>query len=498
MSADEQTQVRRQKLDKLRADGRAYPHGISVENTSAELFQLYGEEMNPEILRSKGSMILAGRVAFIRSFGKAGFVKIKDRKGLFQLHVAKDKLQNEKFFEDFKSLDLGDVVIAEGYLFRTKTNELSLDVTRFEIITKCLHAPPEKFHGLTNIEEKYRKRYLDLISSDETRQTFLLRSKIVQGVREYFLKNDFIEVETPMMHALVTGAAAKPFKTHHNALNMPLFLRIAPELHLKRLVVGGFERVFEINRNFRNEGMSIRHNPEFTMLEFYFAYATFHRLMDMTEELIEGLAQNIHGKKEVEFLGHKINLSRPWKRATMESLVREFSPYKGSLQDLAQVKSYLKTRGLELTGREGAGALLTHLFELDAEAKLIQPTFVTGYPVEVSPLARRSDGKSPEGFDLTDRFELFVAGQEIANGFNELNDPDDQKQRFENQLKEKNAGNPEATDYDADYITALEYGMPPTAGEGIGIDRLVMLLTNSSSIRDVVLFPHMRPENQGA
>ncbi len=494
VSPDEQTRVRREKLQKLRSENRAYPHGLGVSNLARDLVDEYGTEMSSEKLMTFGSFVMAGRVAFIRSFGKAGFVKIRDRSGTFQLHVSKDKLSSEKAFDDFKTLDLGDIVYCEGNLFRTKTQELSLDVTEFKIISKCLHAPPEKFHGLTDVEEKYRKRYLDLMTNDETRKTFLVRSQIVQGVREYFLKNDFIEVETPMMHSLVTGAAARPFKTHHNALDIPLFLRIAPELYLKRLVVGGLERVFEINRNFRNEGMSIKHNPEFTMLEFYMAYSTYETLMNMTEDLISNLCLQVRGNFESEFLGHKIQLQKPWKRASMESLVKEYSSYKGSLGDLKSMSQFVKSRGIELSGREGAGALLTHLFELDVEARLIQPTFVTGYPVEVSPLARRSDQRSPEGLDVTDRFELFIAGQEIANGFNELNDPDDQKERFEAQLKEKDAGNPEATDYDADYIRALEYGLPPTAGEGLGIDRLVMLLTNSASIRDVILFPQMRPE----
>jgi lysyl-tRNA synthetase class 2 len=297
-----------------------------------------------------------------------------------------------------------------------------------------------------------------------------------------------------MMHPLVTGATAKPFKTHHNALNMQLFLRIAPELHLKRLVVGGLERVFEINRNFRNEGISVRHNPEFTMLEFYMAYATYHDLMDMTEELIAGLCKKIHGVLEIDYQGQKINLGQPWTRISMENSVATMSGYKGSVNDAKSMKDYLAKRDVKMSGREGVGGLLTHIFECDVEKQLVQPTFVTGYPVEVSPLARRSDEVSPQGQDVTDRFELFVCGREIANGFNELNDPDDQRARFESQLKEKNAGNDEATDFDEDYITALEYGLPPTAGEGIGIDRLAMLLTNAPSIRDVILFPQLKKE----
>lgn len=493
-SLDEQTQVRRSKLEDLRKQNRAYPHNVTVTHTSQDVVSAYSSVQDPVELEKAGTFILAGRVAFIRSFGKAGFVKIRDRHGSLQLHLAKDRLQPESAFEDFKQLDLGDVVRAEGFLFRTKTGELSLQTTGFQILSKCLHAPPEKFHGLTDIEEKYRRRYVDLMTNDETRKTFLQRSKIVQGVRDFFTKKDFIEVETPMMHPLVTGAAARPFVTHHNTLDMTLFLRIAPELFLKRLVVGGMDRVFEINRNFRNEGISIRHNPEFTMIEFYMAYATYDDLMNMTEDLVSGLCQELHGTTTAPFGEHQINYAKPWKRISMEDAVATMSGYKGSLQDATAMRAYLAQRGLKMTGREGTGAMLEMIFAEDVEKKLIQPTFVTGYPVEISPLARRSDQKSASGFDLTDRFELFITGQEIANGFNELNDPDDQKERFLSQLKEKDAGNVEATDYDGDYITALEYGMPPTAGEGIGIDRLTMLLTNNASIRDVILFPQLKKE----
>lgn len=493
--SDEQSLVRRQKLEKLRNAGRAYPHSVEVKNTCGQILAEFSDTQDSEKLKAGGVQIVAGRVAFIRSFGKAGFVKIRDRSGTLQLYVARDKLKEGTGFEDFESLDLGDIVHATGILFRTKTGELSLEAHTFRILNKCLHAPPEKFHGLTDIEEKYRRRYLDLMTSDETRRVFQLRSQIVQGVREYFLKKDFVEVETPMMHPLVTGATARPFVTHHNTLDMDLYLRIAPELYLKRLVVGGMERVFEINRNFRNEGMSVRHNPEFTMLEFYMAYATYHTLMDMTEELIRGLAQNLLGTTEVEFFGNKIHLGKPWRRLSMEKAVREFSDYKGSLVDAKGMAAYLEKRNYKLTGREGVGALLTGLFDVDVEQNLVQPTFITEYPVEVSPLARRAKELSPEGQEVTERFEFFVSGQEIANGFNELNDPDDQRKRFEDQIKEKSSGNLEANDYDADYILALEYGLPPTAGEGIGIDRLTMLLTNSSSIRDVILFPQLKKES---
>jgi lysyl-tRNA synthetase class 2 len=498
---NEQTRVRREKLEKLRAEKRAYPHGVKVTHTAAGILGRFPqilpapskEAPSPDAaeVEAYGTVSIAGRVGFVRSFGKAGFVKVRDRSGTIQVHVAKDKTEAQGF-ADFETLDLGDIVRAEGRLFRTKTGELTVEAKTFTVLSKCLHAPPEKFHGLADIEERYRRRYVDLFTSEESRRTFEIRSKVVKGVRDYFAARDFLEVETPMMHPLVSGATAKPFVTHHNALDRKLFLRIAPELYLKRLVVGGMERVFEINRNFRNEGISTRHNPEFTMLEFYMAYATYHDLMDMTEELIEGLAKDIHGKTTLSYQGKDINVARPWTRISMENAVLTMSGFKGKLQDANAMRSYLKERGAKLTGREGPGALLTMIFEEDVEKQLIQPTFITGYPVEVSPLARRADEPSPQGFDVTERFEFFVNGTEFGNGFNELNDPDDQAARFHAQLKEKDAGNDEATDFDADYIQALEYGLPPTAGEGIGIDRLAMLMTDSASIRDVILFPIMR------
>ncbi|MEO5667060.1 MAG: lysine--tRNA ligase [Bdellovibrionota bacterium] len=493
LELSEQSRVRREKLEEWRASGNAYPHNIKVTHGSREIVSKYSEEHDVEKLKAAGDFTVAGRVSLLRSFGKSGFLKLKDRDDSIQAFIAKDIL-SESDFALWKKLDLGDQVRVSGHLFRTKTGELTLEAKSLQVLTKCLHAPPEKFHGLTDVEEKYRRRYLDLMSNDETRKVFKQRSQIVQGVRDYFLSRDFLEVETPMMHSLVGGAAARPFVTHHNTLDMQLFLRIAPELYLKRLVVGGFERVFEINRNFRNEGISIRHNPEFTMLEFYMAYATYDDLMNMTEEMVRGLSQKLHGTTDIEWLGQKLNLGSPWSRISMENACLTMSGYKGKLQDQAALAAYLKERGAKLSGREAPGHLLTLLFEEDVEKQLTQPTFVTGYPVEVSPLARRAPEKSPQGFDVTERFELFVAGQEIANGFNELNDPDDQKQRFLSQLKEKEAGNIEATDYDADYILALEYGLPPTAGEGIGIDRLTMMLTNSDSIRDVILFPQLKKE----
>ncbi len=490
---DEQTRVRREKLQKLRETGGAYPHFVEVKDKIQDLLK-HDAETDPEKLKEAGTFSIAGRVQFIRAFGKAAFLKIRDRSGSLQLYVARDQVP-EKAFEAYKSLDLGDIVRVEGHLFRTKTNELSLHATDLNLLVKCLHAPPEKFHGLSDVEERYRRRYLDLMSNDRAREVFRIRSQMVQEIREFFLKRDFMEVETPMMHPLVGGAAARPFITHHNTLDMDLYLRIAPELYLKRLVVGGFERVFEVNRNFRNEGISVRHNPEFTMLEYYMAYATYHTLMDLTEDLVSGLVQKLfEGATKLNYQGKDIEFKKPWTRITMEEAVKKHSSYKASLNDATAMRQYLADRGTKLTGREGVGALLTMIFEEDVEKQLIQPTFVTGYPVEVSPLARRSDEISPSGIEVTDRFELFINGQEIANGFNELNDPDDQRQRFEAQLQEKEAGNAEATDYDADFVLALEYGLPPTAGQGIGIDRLAMLLTDSPSIRDVILFPQLKKE----
>ncbi len=493
---DEQTRVRREKLDHLRQKGLAYPHSLKSSHSAAEILKKYGEEQDAVKLKEAGNFSIGGRCIFLRSFGKAGFVKLLSRGEVIQLYVAKDSISAEAF-EVYQSIDLGDQIWVEGHLFRTKTGELSLHCTQFAITAKCLHTPPEKFHGLADIEERYRKRYVDLFSNEESRKTFAIRSKVSHAIRDYFHSRDFLEVETPMMHTLVSGATARPFSTHHNALDKELFLRIAPELHLKRLVVGGFERVFEMNRNFRNEGMSPRHNPEFTMLEFYMTFATYKDLMDLTEELMSTIARDVTGSDEVEYQGTKISFKAPWRRLTMEQAIKEYSTYKGSLSNSAEISAFLKTKGVDLTGREGLGALFNKIFEEEVDRQLIQPTFITGYPVEVSPLARRSDEKSETGIPLTDRFELFINGLEIANGFNELNDPDDQKNRFLDQLKEKEAGNVEACDFDADYIRALEYGMPPTAGEGIGIDRFVMLLTNAPSIRDVILFPHMRDENVG-
>ena len=426
----------------------------------------------------------------IRDFGKASFVRLKDRTGLIQLYVQKDKL-GEEGYAKFKELDMGDIVFSEGTIFKTKTNELSVQADKLELVTKSLRPMPEKFHGIADVEIKYRQRYLDLIVSDETRDTFRKRSKIIEEVRRFFVELDFMEVETPMMHPIAGGATARPFTTHHNALDMKLFMRIAPELYLKRLVVGGFERVFEINRNFRNEGISIKHNPEFTMLEFYQAYATYEDLIALTETLFSRVAERVLGSTRITYQGTEINLGGKWERIGVEDAIVKHSGFKdrGALRDRKLLLDYGKSKGFHMDPKDSTGGLMMVIFDEEVESKLIQPTFVTDYPLDVSPLSRKNE-KDPF---IVDRFELFIYGREMANAFSELNDPIDQKERFEAQVAAKDAGNEEACDMDEDYVTALEYGMPPAAGEGIGIDRLVMLLTDSPSIRDVILFPLMRP-----
>jgi lysyl-tRNA synthetase class 2 len=497
LSDEEKT--RREKLQFYREKGlNPYRNGLEPKNSVGEIRGKWGELSREQLEAEKITVSYAGRIMAFRHFGKAAFVQLKDRTGTLQSYVAIQDIGEEKFAV-FKTFDVGDIVYVEGHLFRTKTNELSVHATGLELLTKSLKPLPEKFHGLTDVEQKYRMRYVDLIMNDEVREVFKVRSKVVQYIREYLTHRGFFEVETPMMHPIAGGAAARPFNTHHNALDMPLYLRIAPELYLKRLLVGGMEKVFEINRNFRNEGISIRHNPEFTMLEFYWAYATYENLMDLTEEMMEGLAKSIHGSAEFTYQEEKISFARPWKRLTVKDAIREYSGLpKEFLTDeaLANVESLKKA--LLAAGDApanwkkhwGAGSFLTHLFETTAEKKLIQPTFITQYPAEVSFLARRNE-KNPE---VTDRFELYVYGREIANAFSELNDPIDQRERFELQASNKAAGDDEACEVDEDFLRALEYGMPPAAGQGIGIDRLVMLMTDQASIRDVILFPHMRPE----
>ena len=480
---------RRRKVDALWEAGiNPYPNDFRPLHTSADLRAAYGDQ---EIIEDDSELfVVAGRILMRRSFGKAAFVQMQDRKGRVQLYLKKDVLGDELFAE-FENYDIGDIVGVSGHPFRTKTGELSISVTEIRLLTKSLLPLPEKFHGLTDVETRYRQRYVDLIVSPDVREVFFKRSRIVSLIREFMTGKDFLEVETPMMQQIPGGATAKPFVTHHNALDMELFLRIAPELYLKRLVVGGFDRVFEINRNFRNEGISVRHNPEFTMMEFYQAYATFEDLMNFTEELLCHVAQEVLGTLDFSYGGAPISFQRPWQRFTVKEAILHFGEIDAkSLEDRDLAYAYSQKIGLALPEDVGYGRLITEIFEEVAETKLIQPTFITKYPTEVSPLSRKSD-HDPE---YVDRFEFFCAGREMANAFSELNDPRDQKERFLAQVAAKAKGDEEAHYMDEDYIRALEYGLPPTAGEGIGIDRLVMLLTDSPSIRDVILFPQLRKE----
>jgi lysyl-tRNA synthetase class 2 len=484
---------RRAKVAELRRRGNPFPNDFRREHLAADLHKVWGDKPNEEIEPKHVAASVAGRVMLKRMMGKASFATIQDMSGRIQLYVTRDGI-GEAAYEAFKHYDLGDIVGTKGTLFKTKTGELSVKVAELRLLVKSLRPLPEKFHGLADQEQKYRQRYVDLIMSEEARAVFQTRSRIVGAIREFMTAKGFLEVETPMMQPIPGGANARPFKTHHNALDMELFLRVAPELYLKRLVVGGFEKVFEINRNFRNEGISTRHNPEFTMLEFYEAYRDYRYLMDFTEVMLREVAKQVLGTLQLRNGEHTIDFARPFERLTILDAIRKFHP-EISASDLAtrdSVIAVLKKRGIEFGqhAKAGLGALQLHLFEETTEARLIQPTFVVDYPAEVSPLARRSDADA----EITDRFELYIAGREIANGFSELNDPEDQAARFEEQAKSKAAGDEESMYYDADYIRALEYGMPPTAGEGIGIDRLVMLFTNTPSIRDVLLFPHLRRE----
>jgi lysyl-tRNA synthetase, class II len=482
---------RRRKVDAMWESGiNPYPNDFRPQHTSADVFAAYGHQET--IGEGADTFVVAGRILARRSFGKAAFIQLQDRKGRLQLYVRKDAVGDELFalFEDY---DIGDIVGAAGFPFRTKTGELSLHVTSIRLLTKSFLPLPEKFHGLTDVETRYRQRYVDLIVNPEVREVFIKRSRVVNLIRAFMTDHDFLEVETPMMQPIPGGATARPFVTHHNALDMELFLRIAPELYLKRLVVGGFDRVFEINRNFRNEGISVRHNPEFTMMEFYQAYATFEELMDFTEELLCYVTQELLGALDFSYQGEAISFQRPWRRLTVKEAILEYGDItEKALEDRDLAFAYAQQIGLDLPADIGYGKLITEIFEEVAETRLIQPTFITAYPTEVSPLSRKSDN-DPE---IVDRFEFFCAGREMANAFSELNDPVDQKERFLAQVAQKDKGDEEAHYMDEDYIRALEYGMPPTAGEGIGIDRLVMLLTDSPSIRDVILFPQLRKETK--
>jgi lysyl-tRNA synthetase class 2 len=425
-----------------------------------------------------------------RLMGKASFVHIQDMSGRIQLYIRQEAL-GEALYENFKKWDTGDIVGAHGVLFKTKTGELSLKVDKIELLAKALRPFPDKFHGLVDQEVCYRQRYLDLVMNEKSRKTFLIRSKVIQKIREYLLGENYLEVETPMMHAIPGGAAARPFATHHNALDIPLFLRIAPELYLKRLVVGGFEKVFEINRNFRNEGVSTRHNPEFTMIEFYQAYSDYNDLMNLTESMLKFVAEQVLGKAEFKYQGQILDFGKPFARLSVVEAIATYNPEisVAELQDEQKARALAKKLEINIEPHHGLGRVQIEIFDKTTEHHLFHPTFITEYPTEISPLARKNDHNPL----VTDRFEFFVAGREIANGFSELNDPEDQAERFRTQVAEKDAGDAEAMHYDAEYITALEYGLPPTAGEGIGIDRLVMLLTDSPTIKDVILFPLMKP-----
>lgn len=499
-SAAEENSVfaeRRAKLAELRTHGIAFPNDFRPTDKCAALQEKYSGFKREELEPLAVSVSVGGRMMLKREAGKkAAFATIQDASGKqadgrIQLYMTLDKT-GEAAMEAFRHYDLGDILGVEGVLFKTNTDELTIKVTKLRLLTKSLRPLPDKFHGLANQELKYRQRYVDLIMSEETRRTFKARTAAMSSIRRFMEDHEFLEVETPMLHVIPGGAVAKPFITHHNALDMQMFLRIAPELYLKRLVVGGFERVFEVNRNFRNEGVSPRHNPEFTMLEFYAAYVDYKWLMDFTEQVIRKAAIDAHGTATLTYQGRELDLSKPFQRLTIVDAINKYAPgyTHEQLHDAGFLKAELAKFGVKPFATSGLGALQLSLFEETAEAQLWDPTYIIDYPVEVSPLARASD-KFP---DITERFELFMTGREIANGFSELNDPEDQAARFKAQVEAKEAGDEEAMYYDADYIRALEYGMPPTGGCGIGIDRLMMLITDSPNIRDVILFPHLRRE----
>ena len=482
---------RRAKLSALREAGNPFVNNFKPEHLAQNLLDQYDVLSKEELDEKNVEVSVAGRIMLKRVMGKASFATLQDTSAQIQLFVTRDELPEGFYNEQFKKWDIGDIVGATGTLFKTKVGELSVRVNHIQLLTKSLRPLPEKFHGLSDQEIRYRQRYVDLITNKDSRDVFKRRSQIVGYIRNFFTEHQFLEVETPMMQVIPGGATAKPFVTHHNALDMDLYLRIAPELYLKRLVVGGIDRVFEINRNFRNEGLSTRHNPEFTMIEFYQAYATYHDLMELTESLLKGIANDVCGQSKITYQGKEFDFSKAFDRLSVFDSILHYNPNL-SADDLNEdnAKSTAQKLGIKVKDSWGLGKIQIEIFEATVEEKLIQPTFITQYPTEVSPLARRSDDNA----FVTDRFELFIGGNEIANGFSELNDAEDQAERFKKQVLEKDAGDDEAMHYDEDYIRALEYGMPPTAGEGIGIDRLVMLFTDSASIRDVLLFPHMRPE----
>lgn len=484
--------ARREKLATLRQQGNAFPNTFRRENLAGDLHAKYAEIDGESLKAEEISVTVAGRIMTRRKMGKASFITLQDMSGRIQLYVARDLLPEGVYQELMAMLDLGDIVGAKGTLFKTKTNELTIRCSAVELLTKALRPLPDKFHGLADQETRYRQRYLDLISNEHSRRTFIIRSKVIAGIREYFINKGFMEVETPMLQVIPGGASARPFITHHNALDIDMYLRIAPELYLKRLVVGGFERVFELNRNFRNEGVSIRHNPEFTMLEYYQAYADYHDLMDNTEELLRKLALDILGTTIVPYGDYQFDFGKPFERITMHDAILKYGAEQGivkeDLYDFERAKNVAGKLGIEVQKSWGLGSLVNAIFEEVAEHHLIQPTFLMAHPAEISPLARRND-QNPE---VTDRFELFIGGREIGNGFSELNDAEDQNARFDAQVEAKEAGDDEAMFKDEDFVVALEHGLPPTAGEGLGIDRLAMLFANAESIRDVILFPAMK------
>ena len=479
---------RREKLKALRERGQAFPNHFRRDALAAELQARYGDKSKEELEQLGQRARVAGRIMTKRG----PFVVVQDMSGRIQFYVDKKKLPAE-LLEQIKLWDIGDIVGGEGVIHKSGKGDLYIYLDEAVLLTKALRPLPEKWHGLADQEQRYRQRYVDLIVNEESRRTSVLRSRIIHYIREYFNAAGFLEVETPMMQVIPGGATARPFVTHHNALDMALYLRIAPELYLKRLVVGGFEKVYEINRNFRNEGLSTRHNPEFTMIEFYEAYVDYHHLMDRTEELLRGIARDVIGSEQIEYQGQTYDFGKPFARMTVKESILHFNPdiSEADLDDLERARAVAERLGIPLKDSYGLGKVQIEIFEKTVEHRLEDPTFITAYPTEVSPLARRND----EDPFVTDRFEFFVGGREIANGFSELNDPEDQAERFRRQVEEKEAGDEEAMHFDADYIRALEHGLPPTAGEGIGIDRLVMLFTDSPSIRDVLLFPHMRPES---
>ncbi|EKN6079247.1 lysine--tRNA ligase [Yersinia enterocolitica] len=484
-------QARREKLAALREKGIAFPNDFRREHLSDQLHAEYGEKTNEELEALGIEVTVAGRMMTRRIMGKASFVTLQDVGGRIQLYVSRDDLPEGVYNEEFKKWDLGDILGARGKLFKTKTGELSIHCSELRLLTKALRPLPDKFHGLADQETRYRQRYLDLIANDESRNTFKVRSQVMLGIRRFMVEKGFMEVETPMMQVIPGGASARPFVTHHNALDIDMYLRIAPELYLKRLVVGGFERVFEINRNFRNEGVSPRHNPEFTMMELYMAYADYKDLIVLTEELFRTLTETVLGSSVVQYGDQTFDFGKPFAKLTMKEAICKYRPETNvaDLDDMDKAVAIAESLGIKVEKSWGLGRVQCEIFEETAESHLIQPTFITEYPAEVSPLARRNDDNP----FITDRFEFFIGGREIGNGFSELNDAEDQAQRFADQVSAKEAGDDEAMFYDEDYVTALEHGLPPTAGLGIGIDRMVMLFTNSHTIRDVILFPAMRP-----